>query len=169
MRLFLVGYMASGKSTFGKLLAEKMGCTFIDLDDFLIQQEGLTVAEIFQQFGEEEFRKRERTALEKVAETDNVIVATGGGTPCFFDNMELMNRKGTTVYLQASAQWLANSIVLHPGDRPLVKGLSLNQLIDFVEKHLPPRIPFYEKAKKVVNVEKVTADNLMTFFKDVRF
>ncbi len=161
--------MASGKSTFGKLLAQKMGCIFIDLDDFLVKQEGLTVAEIFQQFGEEEFRKRERKALEKVVEKDNVIVATGGGTPCFFDNMELMNRKGITVYLQASAQWLANSIVLHPGDRPLVKGLSLNQLIDFVEKHLPPRIPFYEKAKKVVNVEKVTADNLMTFFKDVRF
>ncbi len=169
MRLFLVGYMASGKSTFGKLLAQKTGCAFIDLDDFWVQQEGLTVAEIFQQFGEEEFRKRERKALEKVAEIDNVIVATGGGTPCFFDNMELMNRTGTTVYLQASAQWLANSIVLHPGDRPLVKGLSLNQLIDFVEKHLPPRISFYEKAKKVVNVEKVTADNLMTFFKDVRF
>ncbi len=167
MRLFLVGYMASGKSTFGRLLARKKGCAFIDLDDFLVEQEGLTVAEIFQQFGEEEFRKRERKALEKVAEIDNVIVATGGGTPCFFDNMELMNRMGTTVYLQASAQWLANSIVLHPGDRPLVKGLSLNQLIDFVEKHLPPRIPFYEKAQKVVNVEKVTEDNFMTFFKTI--
>ncbi len=164
MQLFLVGYMASGKSTFGKLLAQKKGCNFIDLDDFLVEQEGLTVAEIFQRFGEEEFRRRERKALEKVAEIDNVIVATGGGTPCFFDNMELMNRMGTTVYLQASAQWLAESIMLHPGDRPLVKGLTLNELIEFVKKHLPPRIPFYQKAKKVVNVELVTEDNIAEVF-----
>ncbi len=167
MQLFLVGYMASGKSTFGKLLAKQRGMEFIDLDHFLVEQEGLTIAEIFHQFGEEVFRQKERKALEQICQKENVVVATGGGTPCFFDNMTLMNRMGTTVYLKASAQWLANSILLHPSDRPLVKGLSLNELMHFVTTHLPPRIPFYEQAQHIVNVEKVTASNLEECFKEI--
>ncbi len=164
MRIFLVGYMASGKSTFGRLLAKEKGYSFIDLDDFIVAQEGITIAEIFQQFGEDGFREKERKALESVADMERVIVATGGGTPCFFDNMALMNRMGTTVYLKASSQWLANSILLHPSDRPLVKGLALNELIAFVGNHLPPRIPFYEQAEYTIDVEHVKEQNFKVDF-----
>ena len=133
MKYFIVGYMASGKSTFGKELAKDKGLPFLDLDECVESREGRSISEIFAKEGEEYFRKREREILHEICnEADEFVLATGGGTPCFFDNMDYMNQAGTTVFLNTS---------------PLV---IVDRLEFFVREHLESRLPFYLKAKEQV-------------------
>ena len=103
-RVFIVGYMGSGKTTVGRQLARSLSLQFIDLDAFIEGKYRKTISQLFEERGEDDFRKLERQALLEVAEFENVVISTGGGTPCFFDNMALMNRSGTTVYLQAEPE-----------------------------------------------------------------
>lgn len=100
--IFLIGYMGSGKTTLGRGVESRAHVSFIDLDDYIEEREGMTVSEIFKARGETGFRKAERECLAELAAKDNLLVACGGGTPCFFDNMEVMNSSGTTVWLDAS-------------------------------------------------------------------
>ena len=109
-RIFLIGYMGVGKTTLGKALADRTGLSFIDLDLFIEGRYRKTIRQIFEAEGEEAFREIERKALHEVAEFEDIILSTGGGTPCFFDNMTYMNRVGTTVYLKASLEALTERI-----------------------------------------------------------
>ena len=121
MKYFIVGYMASGKSTFGKELAKDKGLPFLDLDESVESREGRSISEIFAKEGEEYFRKREREILHEICnEADEFVLATGGGTPCFFDNMDYMNQAGTTVFLNTSPLVIVDRLKRQRADRPLL-------------------------------------------------
>lgn len=151
-RILLVGFMAAGKTTLGKALARDLGLQFVDLDHYIENRYHCTVAQLFAERGEEAFRQIERNMLHEVAEFEDVVISTGGGTPCFFDNMDYMNEVGTTVYMQATADVILEHFKLSKSERPLLKGKSADELREFVETQLEARAPFYEKAQHRVQV-----------------
>lgn len=146
--IFLIGYMASGKTTFGRALAIATGRRFVDLDEYVEQTKGCSVSEIFKRYGEDEFRRAETDALKLLAAEENLIIACGGGTPCQDGNMELMNRSGLTVWLDASVDVLLRRLRLESSKRPLVASLNQgDELARYVEGHLEGRLPHYSRAK----------------------
>lgn len=148
MRIFLIGYMGSGKTTIGKIVAERLGMDFIDTDDYIENKLDRTIASIFDEFGEDEFRKIERENLLEVAKKENAIIATGGGAPCFFDNMEQMNALGTTIYINLTPFELAERLATtNLKDRPILAGLEKGELEDFIASALAKREFFYNKAQ----------------------
>jgi len=150
-RIFLVGYMGSGKTTMGKRLSKKYGVDFVDLDHYIESRYFKKVSQLFQEKGEAGFREIERDLLREVADFENIIISTGGGTACFFDNMELMNQKGETVYLKASAADLAAYLSTASKDRPLLAQKSKEELFDFISEMLEKREPFYSQAKYTID------------------
>ncbi len=146
-RVFLVGYMGVGKTTIGKLLSKELGVQFIDLDKYIESRYRKTVPDIFAEKGEEKFRMIEREMLREVATFQDVLISTGGGTPCFYDNMDLMNQHGVTVYIKASAKQLVSRLLASKGVRPVIQGKSPEELKDFVTNHLSMREEYYSKAK----------------------
>ena len=126
--IFIIGYMACGKTTFGRALARRLGYDFIDLDFYIEQRFRRSVRQIFADSGEEEFRRLEASMLREAGEFENVVVACGGGTPCFFDNMEYMNSRGTTVWLQASVRRTVERLLRAVGKRPLTAQVSPEEL-----------------------------------------
>ncbi len=120
-RIFLIGYMGSGKTTVGQLLAEKLGYTFLDMDTYIEGKMFKSVSQIFAELGEEQFRLLEQRSLHEIGEIENVVIATGGGAPCFYDNMEYMNRMGTTIYLKLSPVELSERLeTFRTNKRPLL-------------------------------------------------
>ena len=150
--LYLVGYMGAGKTTIGKLLAQKLNRSFTDVDGFIESRYHQTIAAIFEEKGEAGFREIERRALQEISEFENIVVSTGGGLPCFFDNMNLMNRTGITIYLRASVDELIGRINSNKQKRPLIQGKSSEELHDFVETGLKKREPFYNQAAFIFDV-----------------
>lgn len=144
--IFLIGYMGCGKSTLGRNVARMTGLQFVDLDNFIETRFHASVNEIFATRGEDGFRKLERMMLEEIAEFEDVIVACGGGTPCFFDNMDIMNAAGTTVFLNASLPKLHTRLMRGRHKRPLIAGMDADQLREFIVKALGKRMPFYSQA-----------------------
>lgn len=138
--------MGSGKSTMGKLIAQEKEWKFIDLDDYIETKAGETISTIFATQGEAAFRKMEREALEDIAKLQNVVVATGGGAPCFFDNMELMKKLGVVIYLKLSPKELCERLLTERSARPLIANKTDAELLDFIETKLEEREPFYSKA-----------------------
>lgn len=138
--------MGSGKTTFGKALAAATGLEFIDLDFYIEQRFHSTVREIFAERGEEGFRAIERDMLREVAQFENVIVSCGGGTPCFFDNMDFMNTVGTTLWLQASRESLFSRLIRKREKRPLLAGHTDEEIREIIDTQLKAREPFYSKA-----------------------
>jgi shikimate kinase len=128
VRLFVIGYKSSGKTTLGKQLAARLDLEFIDLDDFLEQQEGMTIPEIFLKAGEKNFRQMERKALRRVIKKSNILVSTGGGAPCHLDNMTLMEKNGIVIYLKADDETLVSRLKTVTNDRPIIKGKSEEEL-----------------------------------------
>ena len=151
--IIIIGYMGAGKTTVGKALAKELGVMFYDLDWYIESRMRKTVKQIFDEIGEEGFRKIERNMLHEVAEFENVVVSCGGGTPCFFDNMDYMNSVGQTFYLKASTETIVNHLAMSRGERPLLKGKSPEELRDFVGTQLAEREAWYAKASEVVNVD----------------
>jgi shikimate kinase len=147
MRIFLLGFMGSGKSFSGKRLAEKNGMSFIDLDDYIEAKEGRTIREIFKKEGEAYFRKIEKECLHEMGEREMIVISTGGGTPCFFDNMNWMNESGVTVFLETSVEVLSNRLFDEMQKRPLLKGFSKRELKNFIEKKLAERNAFYHQTQ----------------------
>lgn len=145
--IFLIGYMGCGKSTLGRNVSKLTGVDFIDLDSYIEGRYHLSVRDIFAAKGEEGFRDIERMMLHEVAEFENVIVACGGGTPCFFDNMDYMNSKGTTVFLNTSLPKLHTRLMRGRHKRPLIAGKSDEELKQFIVEALEKRMPHYSKAK----------------------
>ena len=140
-RVFLLGYMGTGKTTLGKIISQQMNLTFIDLDAYIENRHHKTINEIFAEFGESGFRKLERMALEEVSEFENIIIATGGGTPCFFDNMEYMNNKGITVYLMTNNDVLFERLKIASQNRPIIKDKTDDELKDFIKTNIEKRHP----------------------------
>lgn len=145
--LFIIGYMASGKTTFGRALAKELGWNFIDLDFYIEQRFRKSVSEIFATEGEDAFRAKESAMLKEAGEFENTVISCGGGTPCFFDNMDYMNSRGTTVFLNTATDSLVRRLVENNSRRPLMAGKSEEQIRADVEVALTRRLPFYSRAQ----------------------
>jgi shikimate kinase len=153
--------MGSGKSHFGKKLAALLAYTFVDMDKYISERSSSSVADIFKNLGEDFFRIEEREALKTFIQQDNIVVATGGGTPCFHNNMETMNENGLTVYLKGSAEFLYHRILPGIKARPLIAGLEEEELRSFIRKTLNERTPIYEQAKIVFDIKGLTPKAIM--------
>ena len=151
-RIILIGYMGSGKTTVGKALSKETGMMFYDLDWYIESRMRKTVSQIFAEKGEEGFRKIEYNMLHEVAEFEDVIISCGGGTPCFFDNMDYLNQQGDVVYLKASPETLYKHLLMAKVERPLLKDKTPEELIAYITEHLKEREPFYGKARHILDV-----------------
>ena len=144
--------MGAGKTTVGKALSKDLGIPFYDLDWYIETRMHKTIKQIFDERGEEGFRKIEHNMLHEVAEFENVILSCGGGTPCFFDNMDYMNQQGETVYLKATPEVLYGHLKIGKSVRPLLLNKTPDEVQQFIRKQLEYREPFYSKAKKTLDV-----------------
>ena len=151
-RIILIGYMGSGKTTVGKALSKETGMMFYDLDWYIESRMRKSVSQIFAEKGEDGFRKIEYNMLHEVAEFEDVIISCGGGTPCFFDNIDYLNQQGDVVYLKATPETLYKHLLMGKVERPLLKGKSSEELIAYITEHLKERAPFYEKARYTLDV-----------------
>lgn len=164
MRIFLTGYMGSGKSTLGKRLANRLGLTHLDLDEYFEQKFKTSITLFFERFGEDSFRKLEHEVLKEVICThDSIVISTGGGTPCYFNNMEMMNSYGKTVYLKLPANVLASRLSNSPFRyrRPKLKGLDKSALLETVTCHLKEREPFYIQSAVIVDAFNMKAEDVI--------
>jgi len=161
MRIFLIGFMGCGKSTMGRALAASLNLTFIDLDTFLEERYFRTIPQIFAEEGEENFRRKERKVLEEVSSFDNVIIATGGGTPCFYDNMELMNNSGFCIFLDVEIDSLVSRLIHAKTERPLIKGKSPDELRLFIQGMMQKRRPFYETARYILKGKEIFPEQVL--------
>lgn len=166
--VFLVGFSGSGKTTAGRKLARRMGFIFCDLDDTIEICHGMSPTEIIDTLGLQEFRRLERKCLKQVLKKKHVVVACGGGTPCYSNNMQLMNDTGITVYLRMSHQALCHRIERGKTVRPLLKGLSGELLEKKVLKMLDSREVFYKQAKIIVEAENLSLTELMRLIKNYK-
>lgn len=146
MRISLLGYMGAGKSALGKLLAQDLSLPFYDLDEEISRQEGRSVAEVILNQGELFFRQRERKVLTELLPHDSYVLALGGGTPCYYDNMALINHHSVSFYLQRSVSSLLGQLRGQQKERPLIAHLNEEDLQEFIAKHLFERRDYYEEA-----------------------
>lgn len=151
-RIILIGYMGAGKTTLGKALAREMKVQFCDLDWFIEERYHRTIQQIFDEKGEAGFRDIERKMLYEVAEFEDIIISCGGGTPCFFDNIEFMNSKAQTVYLKATPEILFQHLKMGKTERPLLKGKTDEELKAYIQASLATREPFYSRARYTLDV-----------------
>lgn len=165
MIIVLIGYMGSGKSTVGKILADKLSYKFIDLDDFIEVKEGKTIAKIFESSGEIYFRKAETKYLSQILnDDDNIVLSLGGGTPCYGNNMSIINdcEKVVSVYLKTSITAILSRIRNEKDKRPLVSHLKdEDELTEFIGKHLFERAPFYSEAKHTLTTDNLPVNDIV--------
>lgn len=159
--------MGSGKTTYGKLMAKELKLSFVDLDAFIEQKYMKTISKLFDEYGEEGFRKLEREALHEVAQFDNALISTGGGTPCFFDNMEYMNSHGETIYLRTSVRELRDRLKMSRTKRPLIAGKDDKELEAFIAKSLDQREGFYLKSKYIMDTDDLNPNNIKSSFMEL--
>ena len=155
VRIFLTGYMGAGKTTLGKAFARQMNISFIDLDWYIEERFHKTVGELFTERGETGFRELERSMLHEVAEFENVVISTGGGAPCFFDNMEFMNRVGKTVFLDVHPDVLFRRLRVAKQQRPILQGKEDDELKVFIVQALEKRSSFYHQAQYIFNADEL--------------
>lgn len=155
--IYLIGYMGAGKTTVGRLLAEKLGWYFVDLDEAFAQIHGYTTGEYIRRFGMEDFRKKEKYVLEDLADQspyEKVIYATGGGYPCWEDNMECLRELGTSIYIRWKPEHLAKRLSLTDlSARPVLQGKTEEELLAFITPHLEAREPYYTQANHILDVD----------------
>lgn len=147
MLIFITGYMASGKTTLGKRLAADLDYRFLDLDNLIEEYAGKKILKIFTESGEDNFREIERRVLIDHLNDQNTVIATGGGTACYLDNIDLMNSSGLTVFLDVPVEILIERLLKAREMRPLIKNLRDGELESYIRKHLFSRRKFYQKSK----------------------
>ncbi|WP_316842131.1 shikimate kinase [Pedobacter gandavensis] len=160
MKIFLIGFMGCGKSTLGRKLATKLGYDFIDLDHQIEMLAGMPIGEYFAANGEPAFRIFESKTLKEFNYPDNCVVATGGGAPCYFDNMQWINENGLSIYIEMPPTALAKRLESGKDKRPLLKDMNEVELIAFISHKLEERNPFYLQASQVVSGISLTPDAL---------
>ncbi len=168
MRIYLIGYMGCGKSTLGRKLAKYAGLQFIDMDHYIEKRNCKSVPQIFVEEGETEFRKKERKALEELSAFSDVVIATGGGAPCFFDNIDLMNRTGKTIYMNIDPKILADRLLKSKTERPLIKGKSKEELVAFIDETLQKRNEFYTQAHYQITRPDMSLDEILAMIQGDR-
>lgn len=164
MKIVLLGYMASGKSTIGREISKKLDMKFIDLDDYITKREKTSISEIFKVKGEIYFRRIESLYLSEILNSkDSFILSLGGGTPCYSNNMELiLNSEASSIYIKAGIKTLVSRLTAEKNRRPLVAELEDDKLVEFVAKHLFERRFFYEQASMTVNTEDKSTEEITT-------
>ncbi len=162
MRVYLIGFMGSGKTHWGRLLSQKLGIPFFDLDEQVTELAGKPIADIFESEGEEQFRLQEKDALHIITEShDSFVMACGGGSPCYFNNIDYMNQAGTTVWINSPLEVLFERLVKEKEKRPLIKNLANEELRNFIWKKFAGRKIYYEQATLTVDEEPVELDTLV--------
>ncbi|MEE2700056.1 MAG: shikimate kinase [Bacteroidota bacterium] len=161
MRIFLIGFMGCGKSTIGKQIAKQMQLDFVDLDRYIAKKTALSINQIFDEKGENAFRKMEKECLAEICKMKNLVVATGGGTPCFSENMQILLEKGKSVYLRMETEDLLKRLAKQQNKRPLIKNKSEKELLDFTNTTLFEREYFYKQANFTVNAKNTSAKEIM--------
>jgi shikimate kinase len=167
MKIFLIGFMGSGKTTIGRRLAERIGFDFVDTDRFIEMRQGLTISEIFARNGEDVFRKMERDILLELQKLDYAVISTGGGLPCHGDNMNLMLASGKVVYLKTSPQALTRRLLRSRTERPLIKGKTEKELQQYVIEKLAEREPYYHRAHIVQPTENFSIEDILKILSPV--
>ena len=162
MKIFLIGFMGSGKTHWGRLLSEKLGIRFFDLDEQVVEQAGKPITEIFAADGEEQFRMMEKDILHIITEShDSFVMACGGGSPCYFNNIEYMNQSGTSVWINTPLDTIFSRLISEKDKRPLIKSLSDDQLKSFISKKFADRKIYYEQADVVVDDDPLPLEQLI--------
>jgi shikimate kinase len=161
MKIYLIGFMASGKSTHGPELANALTYEFVDLDDYIEQKHSKTIKQIFELQGEEYFRIIENEALREVSSIEgNIVIAAGGGTSCFYNSIDYMNKNGITIYLKLEVAELVARLIESKNDRPLLWGKTKQELTEYILRVLDERRKYYEKAKITIDASNVNIINL---------
>ncbi|QQQ30155.1 shikimate kinase [Chryseobacterium indoltheticum] len=162
MIISLVGYMGSGKSHISKILSDKINFKLIDLDKEISRRNKLTIPEIFEKKGEIYFRKLERETLEEILATqENIVLSLGGGTPVYYNNMEIINNNSASVFLRASITTLAERISKQKEKRPLIAKIADEDLPEFIAKHLFERNVYYSKAQLIINTDQKNPEDII--------
>lgn len=162
MKIFLIGFMGCGKTHWGKLLSEKLGVPFFDLDEKITEQEGRPINEIFKTEGEEYFRMLEKDVLHLLTEShESFVMACGGGTPCFFNTIDYLKRQGTVVWINCSTDCLYQRLTKEKDQRPLISSIPDDQLKTFIIKKYSSRKIFYQQANVILPEENVTLENML--------
>lgn len=171
MKIYLVGFMGSGKTHWGRLLSVKLQLPFYDLDTLVVKKENRTVADLFSEKGEEYFRTLERDILEETTgQMDSFILSCGGGTPCFFNNIEFMKKNGKVVWLNTSVDVLTERLLRERSSRPLIREVGDEDLRRFIIRKLSERKMYYEQSDVIVHEEAVTLDALtQLLFREERY
>jgi shikimate kinase len=162
MKIYLIGFMGSGKTHWGRLLSQKLGIPFFDLDEQVVSHAEKSISEIFAEEGEEHFRMLEKEVMHMITEShDSFVMACGGGSPCFFNNIDYMNQSGTTVWINTPSEILFKRLVKEKENRPLIKELTDEQLKNFIHRKFADRKIYYEQADIAVDEEPVHLESLI--------
>ena len=165
-KIYLVGYMGAGKTTTACRLAQRLGWEVADTDALFEEKYKISVNDFFNKYDEPLYRKLESEVLKATEGLENVVVSTGGGTACYFDNMEWMNSHGLTVFLRISPQAAVDRVIHSRHKRPLAEGKSEKELTEFVNSHYASRMPFYEQARLTVKSEDLDVEGLLLSIKE---
>lgn len=158
-KIVLIGFMGSGKTTLGKKLASKLNISFVDLDEAIAEQEKMSISQLFETKGEDYFRKIEHQKLKEILSKNNkIVLSTGGGTPCFYENMQLINHYGISFYLKYTPAFLHSRLINAKAKRPLIQQLTSEELLGFIEQKLVERQPFYEQSNYILEEINLTPD-----------
>lgn len=165
-RIFLIGFMGSGKTTVGSQLARKLAYEFVDMDQMIEETAGMSVSDIFTELGEEVFRSWEHKILLELCQKERVVIATGGGAPCHGTMMSGMNANGITVYIKLSPSVLKDRLTRARIERPLIRGKSEPELLQYIKTTLEARETFYNQANYIVDGDKLDLENLAKHLKE---
>jgi len=160
MLIYLIGYMGSGKTTVGRKLAAKLGYSFHDLDKQIEHKFKITIPDLFAKYDEGAFRKIEKETLLDTFTLSNTVISTGGGTPCFFDNMEMINKHGLSVYLKMHPKSLYERLIKSKKKRPLIADKPPDEILDHITNHLSEREFYYNQAKMTIKGESLDISEL---------
>jgi shikimate kinase len=161
MRFFIIGFKNSGKTTFGRQLADHLGLGFLDLDEYIESKEGKSIPEIYTRLGEEGFRRIEWKALKNIVHNDNIVISTGGGAPCNCDNMSLMEKYGDVIYLKVSDQTLVERLGHAAQHRPIVLGKSEQELRNYILDLRNRCEAHFNRARYIVDGENLILEDVV--------
>lgn len=162
MKIFLIGFMGCGKTYWGKKLSEKLNVPFFDLDEKIVEHKSKSIPEIFATEGEEQFRLLEKDVLHLLSEShENFVMATGGGTPCFFNNIDYLKRQGTVVWINCSTDCLYQRLIKEKDKRPLIANIADDELKSYIIRKYSSRKIFYQQATVILPDEVITIENLV--------